>query len=93
MCIIVSDARPLCVLCCFSRLGIVTEMPDKLVTVATFSAPMSAHIARNQLEAAGILAFLADEATVGTAWHLGTAVGGIKLQVVDSDAEHRTSGA
>jgi hypothetical protein len=55
-------------------------MPEKLATVGTFSTPTEANIVRNHLEADGIRAFLADEAIVGMAWHLGTAVGGVKLQ-------------
>ena len=62
-------------------------MSDKLVTVATFGTPTEAALVRNQLEDQGIRVFLADEATVGMAWILGTAVGGVKLQVVEHDAE------
>lgn len=66
-------------------------MSKKLVTVATFGTPTEANLARNQLDAEGIRAFLADETTVGMAWHLGNAVGGIKLQVADDDAERALS--
>lgn len=62
-------------------------MPEKLATVGTFSTPTEANIVRNHLEADGIRAFLADEAIVGMAWHLGTAVGGVKLQVAEDDVE------
>jgi hypothetical protein len=58
-----------------------------LVTVAVFGTPAEAMIAKNRLEVDGIRALVADETTVGMAWHLGTAVGGIKLQVVQDDAE------
>ncbi|MEP3479989.1 MAG: hypothetical protein ABJZ55_12135 [Fuerstiella sp.] len=66
-------------------------MSDKLVTVATFSTPVEAAIGRNALEADGVRAFLADNAIVGMAWYLGGAVGGIKLQVADEDAERAIS--
>ena len=63
-------------------------MAGKLVTVCTFDMPMDAHLAKGLLEANGLTAFLADELTVGVAWHLSNAVGGIKLQVAESDVEH-----
>jgi hypothetical protein len=66
-------------------------MPSKLVTLATFGNPAEAAIARNHLAAEGIRAFLADEDTVAMAWHLGNAIGGIKLQVADDDAERAIS--
>jgi len=57
----------------------------KLVTVAEFSDSVQAAMARNYLAAAGVPAFLSDEATVATAWHLAGALGGIKLQVAEED--------
>lgn len=62
-------------------------MAGKLVTVATFDMPTEAHLAKGLLEANGLAAFLADELTVGVAWHLSNAVCGIKLQVAENDAE------
>jgi len=61
-------------------------MSGKLITVATFWDPIEAGLARGRLEAAGIRSFLADEQMVGTAWHLQNAIGGAKLQVIDTDA-------
>ncbi len=66
-------------------------MSGRLVTVGTFATPAEAGIVRNHLEADGIRAFLADEAIVGMAWHLGTAVGGVKLQVAKDDVERAVS--
>jgi hypothetical protein len=60
---------------------------QKLVTVAVFGTPAEAMIAKNRLEVDGIRALVADETIVGMAWHLGSAVGGIKLQVAQHDAE------
>ena len=62
-------------------------MSDSLATVATFGSPVEANLARNLLEAADIKAFLADEETIGMAWHLTITFGWIKLKVGDRDAE------
>jgi hypothetical protein len=62
-------------------------MPTDLVTVAVLDNPEQAALARNLLDAAGIPAYLADENMVGMAWHMGGAVGGIKLQVAAEDEE------
>jgi hypothetical protein len=48
------------------------------VTVATYFDPVEASLARNQLEAAGILCMLSDEHTVSTFWTLASAFGGHK---------------
>ncbi|MHC4507992.1 MAG: putative signal transducing protein [Planctomycetota bacterium] len=66
-------------------------MPDKLVTIATFSALVEASMARDQLDAEGVRAVLADAETVGMAWHLTGAFGGIKLQVMAADADRAIS--
>lgn len=60
---------------------------EKLVTITTFDMPTEAHLAKNLLEANGLTAFLADEFIVGIAWHLSNALGGIKLQVPETEAE------
>ena len=62
-------------------------MITRLVTIATFDTPEEANIARNRLVAEDISAFLADEAAVGMAWHLGTAIGGVKLRVAEGDVD------
>ena len=62
-------------------------MTEKLVTVTTFQMPTDASLAKSVLEANGLMAFLADELTVGVAWHLSNALGGIKLQVAEPDVE------
>jgi len=62
-------------------------MAEKLVTITTFDMPTEAHLAKNLLAANGLAPFLADEFTVGVAWHLSNALGGIKLQVAETDAE------
>ena len=62
-------------------------MAEKLVTLATFDMPFEAHLAKGLLETNDVSSFLADEFTVGVAWHLSNALGGIKLQVAETDAE------
>ena len=62
-------------------------MSDELVTVATLNTPVEASMVRNQLEAEGIRAYLSDAETVGMVWYMGNAVGGIKVQVAQSDVE------
>lgn len=60
-------------------------MNQSPATVAIFDTPMTAEIARLRLETEGIESFLSDTETVTMAWHLGQAVGGIKLQVRHED--------
>jgi Putative prokaryotic signal transducing protein len=60
-------------------------MSDRLVTVATFSLPVEAHIAKTKLESEGIECFVADENIVSLNWLYSGAVGGIKLQVSEAD--------
>jgi hypothetical protein len=62
-------------------------MPDELITVGVYETPVQAAMARNFLETEGVPAYLADDATVGMAWHLTGAVGGVKLRVAREDAE------
>lgn len=64
---------------------------DELVTVARFDNDMDATLARQCLTGAGIAAFLADQSTVATAWHLTGALGGVKLQVAARDLEEATA--
>lgn len=62
-------------------------MTGNLVTVATFDQPPKARLAQNALEAAGIRATVADETTVAMDWLLGAAVGWVKVQVLEEDAD------
>jgi hypothetical protein len=62
-------------------------MSRRLVTVAVYDLPPHAHMARQALEAAGIRATVADDQMVGMDWLLSTAVGGVKVQVWEEDAE------
>ncbi|WP_428304169.1 putative signal transducing protein [Lacipirellula sp.] len=66
-----------------------TSAPNP-VTVASFGGVTEAEIAQQCLAAAGIESYLVDAAMVGTMWHLGVAMGGVKLQVADVDAVEAT---
>lgn len=63
------------------------EMPERLITIATFSQAIEAHLCKTRLETEGIACFIADENIVTMNWLYSTAVGGIKLQVKEADAE------
>jgi len=58
-----------------------------LVTVARFREGYAAHIARGQLQEAGIEAFVFDEHLISTNWLYSDAVGGVKLQVRAEDSD------
>src|SRR6188472_2169238 len=61
-------------------------MDDDLTTVAVFGDVIEARLALQCLEGEGIQAFLANDALVGTAWHLAGAFGGVKLQVDEEES-------
>jgi Putative prokaryotic signal transducing protein len=52
-----------------------------LTTVATYSFPYEAQIARAKLDSEGIPAFVADEQTINMQWLYSNALGGVRLQV------------
>lgn len=62
-------------------------MARELVTVARFDIPVKAHIAQNALSAAGIRSVIQDEEILAMDFLLNLAVGGIKVQVWEEDAE------
>ena len=57
-------------------------MPDELITIAKFHNLGEAKLAQGKLNSAGIAARVRDENMINL--HLGIAVGGIRLQVPDS---------
>jgi hypothetical protein len=61
-------------------------MDDPLTTVGIFGSPVEAALARNRLEEKGIPAVILDAETVGMLFHAGGALGGVKVQVAESDA-------
>jgi hypothetical protein len=62
-------------------------MDDTFVTVGRFHRLDEANFAKSLLDAAGIAAILVGDNTVGLAWHLSPALGGVRLQVRQQDAE------
>ena len=58
-----------------------------LVTIACFPSSGEAAVARSLLAADEIRACLHDEVTSDSLWHLGTAIGGVKLLVHRQDAD------
>jgi hypothetical protein len=67
------------------------EKPGKLVTIASFSHPLEAHLAKTKLASADIESFLADEHIASLDWHYSNVVGGIKLKVDASAVEKAAS--
>jgi hypothetical protein len=68
-----------------ARRGI--PMAQRLVTIATFDQPAKARLAQNALHAEGVRAEVNDESLVAMDWLLSNAVGGVKVQVREEDAE------
>jgi len=62
-------------------------MSRKLVTVATFDQSAQARLAQNAIQSAGIQATVNDESLVAMDWLLSNAVGGVKIQVWEEDAD------
>ena len=61
-------------------------MSEKLVTIATFSLPMEAYLLKAKLESEEIDCFLIDEHMVASDVTYSNILGGVKLQVKESDA-------
>jgi len=59
-------------------------MLDELVTISKFFSLGEAKLAQGKLVSAGISAFVCDENMHALNWHIGMALGGIRLQVPDS---------
>jgi hypothetical protein len=59
----------------------------RLVTVATYTDPVEAHVTRGRLEAEGISATVAHEHHIWANWLLSNALGGVKVQVLAAYAE------
>jgi len=62
-------------------------METKLITVMTFPLPQDAYMAKNLLESENISVFLQNEFTIQENNLYSNAVGGVNLQVIDTDAE------
>lgn len=55
--------------------------------IARFPDVSTAEMARSMLEAQEIAAWIPDANLAGLDWRLGTAIGGVRLQVADEDVE------
>jgi len=66
------------------------ELED-LQTVATFTSPWEAQLAKAALESEGIEATIADENLIRLYWALSNAIGGVKVQVRPDDLERARS--
>ncbi|WP_426415105.1 DUF2007 domain-containing protein [Aestuariirhabdus sp. LZHN29] len=62
-----------------------------LVTIASYSFPYEAQIARSRLQAQGVDAYVADEHTINMQWFYSDALGGVKVQVTPADVERARS--
>jgi hypothetical protein len=62
-------------------------MSNELVILQAYLSGFEANLARSQLAFAGIESVVLDELAVGTLLHMGPALGGVKLQVRQEDAE------
>lgn len=62
-------------------------MSNDLVIIQSYLSGFEANLARSQLAFAGIESVVLDEMVVGTLWHMGPVLGGVKLQVRQEDAE------
>lgn len=58
-----------------------------LITIASFTEPLSAHIARGRLSAEDVFSCINHEQHVWANWMMSNALGGVKLQVLYSDKE------
>ena len=58
-----------------------------MATVASFQDPVEAQIVRALLESAGIEATVADLNLITANWPMAQALGGVKVQVPETDAE------
>ncbi len=59
-------------------------MLDELITISKFFTLGEAKLAQGKLVCAGISAFVCDENMHAMNWHMGMALGGVRLQVPDS---------
>jgi len=63
---------------------------DEPVTIRKYGSPQDAHLAKSVLTGDGIRACVADDVVTAWLWHVGTALGGAKLQVARRDAVRAT---
>jgi len=59
-------------------------MPDRLVTIGTYSTAHEAYLVRSELEAFGVDAVLADDNVIRLDWLYSNLLGGVKVRVPNS---------
>lgn len=59
----------------------------KWKTIASFSLPYEAQIAKSFLESEGIATMITDEHTINMDWFYSNALGGVRLNVLSGDAD------
>ncbi len=62
-------------------------MPEKMVELSIFWSVEEAHAVKNRLEAEGIKACFDVDDAVNKIWYYGSATGGVKLFVAETDKE------
>lgn len=60
-------------------------MSQKLITIAQYRDLTQAGLDKSRLEAQGLTCFLDNEFTIGVNWLYSTALGGVKLKVLEVD--------
>jgi hypothetical protein len=60
---------------------------SRYITIATYIGAWEAHLARTKLESEGIFAVVLDDQIASINWFYSNAVGGVRLQVSEADAE------
>ena len=63
-------------------------MPGKFVTVRSYSTPYEANLVKSGLDAFGIDSILIDDYTINANWAWSNLLGGVKVQVEESEIEH-----
>lgn len=62
-------------------------MPSEWITIASFSQPIEAHLARAKLESEGITCMIGDENLIRVDPFLSNAIGGVKIMVPQWEVE------
>jgi len=61
---------------------------ENWITISTYEYSQEAHMVKNYLESEGIIVFMKDDLTAQVASYYAHAIGGIKLQVRESDYDN-----
>ena len=64
---------------------------DPLVNISSYRDLQDAYLAKGRLESEGVKVFLRNEHTIGVQWLYSTALGGVKLDVPESQVQQAVS--